>query len=324
MTTEQKTLDGQQLTKVGGAVSKFDSFRSALADKKSSIEKVLPAHITYEKFQSVVLTACMANPDLLQAHRPSMMLACVKAATDGLLPDNRDAALVIFNSKVGKDDSGRDIWGQKVQYMPMYSGILKKVRQSEELAGISTQVVYTNDRFEHRLGDDDSIIHEVVDGADRGEFKAVYCIARLKDGTIMREVMYKQEIEKVRATSKSGADKKTGEPIGIWRNWYEEMAKKTVFRRLAKWLPQSVDKDGNEIRLFDNDDSMEILDQHAESVTWDEDGVVTPEGDHKPDLVAIAEEKKAASNLLEKLESGDVFPGDLPEGVTVDLIKEQS
>jgi hypothetical protein len=44
----------------------------------------------------------------------------VKLAQDGLLPDGREAAVVMF--------------GNKAQAMPMIAGILKKVRQSGEVA----------------------------------------------------------------------------------------------------------------------------------------------------------------------------------------------
>lgn len=303
-----QTMSGTAVTDTNNKpVSKFDSFRSSIAEKKSSLEKVLPAHITFEKFQSVLMTACMKNPDLLNAHRPSLVLACVQSATDGLLPDGRDAALVPFNTKVGQDDNGNPVWGAKVQYMPMYSGILKKVRQSEELAFIDANVVYQNDVFEYELGDEAQIKHKPHLGADdRGPIIAAYCIAKLKDGTVYREVMSFHDIEKVRKSSKAGAlsakeagyrknkeaGKKEGDPKGIWESWYEEMAKKTVFRRIAKWLPQSVDKDGNEIRMFEEDESMEVLNQHEEGYTWNEDGEITPESDAQPDLKKIAADKK--------------------------------
>ena len=49
---------------------------------------------------------------------------------------------------------------------------------------------------------------------------------------------------------------KDGKPIegAPWTAWYEEMAKKTVFRRLAKWLPQQI-----EIDSFVHDRTMDIV-----------------------------------------------------------------
>lgn len=48
------------------------------------------------------------------------------------------------------------------------------------------------------------------------------------------EVMSRAEIEKVRKASKAGNS-------GPWSNHWEEMAKKTVIRRLFKYLPVSIE-----------------------------------------------------------------------------------
>jgi recombination protein RecT len=166
------------------------------------------------------------NPELLNADRRSLIGACMKAAQDGLLLDGREAAPVIFNTKEGK----------KVQYMPMVGGILKKIRNSGELASISAQVVYDKDHFEYELGDNESITHKPFLGEERGKQIAVYAVAKTKDGAIYREVMSVADVEKVRAASRAGK-------FGPWVDWWDEMAKKTVIRRMAKRLPSSADLD---------------------------------------------------------------------------------
>ena len=67
---------------------------------------------------------------------------------------------------------------------------------------------------------------------DRGNVVAVYAEVEFKNGTAKAEVMTREEVEKIRADSKAGKN-------GPWVNHWNEMAKKTVFRRLAKWLPLS-------------------------------------------------------------------------------------
>lgn len=284
----------------GKALTKTDNFRGFLNQQKGEFEKVLPSHISFEKFQRTVMTAVLVSPDLLEADRASLMVSCIKAATDGLLPDNRDAALVIFN---GKDPNGNG-YIKKVQYLPMYAGILKKVRQSGEMASVVTHVVYEKDKFEYILGDEERIVHDPYTGKEeRGEIIAAYCISKLKDGTVFREVMSRADIEKVRRTSKSGNDDK-GQPKGIWASWYEEMARKTVFRRMAKWLPQSIEKFE---QVFQNDDSMGngVMDElppaseaealgHDSQVTIDHSTGEVLEGSTatQPDLKAEAERKK--------------------------------
>ena len=250
-----------------------------LVTRKSEFQKVLPAHISFEKFQRTVMTACFSNPDLFQCDLGSLLLSAIKCATDGLLPDNREAAFVIFNSKVAGPE-GKDVWIKKAQYLPMWAGILKKIRIAGEVDSVRTHIVYEADwkkgKFEYVLGDEERILHEPYLGPDpKGPIIAAYCIAKLKSGEIIREVMTFDEIEKVRRTSKSGADSKTKEPIGIWKDWYPEMARKTVFRRAAKWLPQSADLID---RVFENDESIdtiesigpaEIMDSNPKAVQQD-------------------------------------------------------
>lgn len=190
----------------------------------------LPPQVPVERFMRVVLTAVNGNPDLMAADRRSLFEASMKAAQDGLLPDGRDGALVVFNTK--SRDGG---WTKKVQWMPMIAGVLKKVRNSGELSTIAAHVVHENDRFVYILGDDEKIEHEPVMG-NRGKVIAAYAIAKTKDGGIYREVMDVTEIERVRGVSRA-------KDSGPWKDWWSEMARKTVLRRLAKRLPMSTDLD---------------------------------------------------------------------------------
>ncbi len=62
----------------------------------------------------------------------------------------------------------------------------------------------------------------------------VYAVARLKDGGTQFEVMTVKQVEKVKAQSKASGN-------GPWVTHWEEMAKKTVIRRLFKYLPVSIE-----------------------------------------------------------------------------------
>ncbi|WP_244651265.1 recombinase RecT [Rhizobium sp. CFBP 8762] len=212
-----------------------EKFHDQWKKQEQQIMAALPPHIPVERFMRVVMTAVNASPDLLAADRRSLFEASMKAAQDGLLPDGRDGALVIFNAKV-KDDKGKEIWIKKVQWMPMVGGILKKVRNSGELLTISAYVAYENDEFNYTLGDDESIVHKPCLDDDRGRPRLVYAVAKTKDGGVYREIMTFKEVEKVRGVSKTGNS-------GPWKDWWDEMAKKTVIRRLAKRLPTSSDLD---------------------------------------------------------------------------------
>ena len=204
----------------------MEAMRGTLVKMQPEFAAALPPQIPVEKFIRTTLTAVQMNPELLGADRRSLLGACMKAAQDGLMLDGREAAPVIFRTKEGP----------KVQYMPMVGGILKKIRNSGELASISAQVVYDKDHFEYELGDDERIVHKPFLGENRGKQIACYAIAKTKDGAIYREVMSVADVEKVRAASRAGK-------FGPWVDWWDEMAKKTVIRRMAKRLPSSADLD---------------------------------------------------------------------------------
>lgn len=201
-----------------------------LQQMRPQLTAALPAHISAEKFERVVLTAIALNPDLMGVDRKSLYLACNKAAQDGLLPDGREGAIVGFG--------GKAVW------MPMVGGLIKKMRQSGELSTLSANVVYENDQFSYVLGDDERVEHKPLLIGDRGKPILAYAIAKLKDGGIQREVMTVGDIERARKTSRA--------PNSLmWKDFWGEGARKTVIKRLAKYLPLSAD----DRRTLDRDET---------------------------------------------------------------------
>jgi len=225
------------------------------------LKAALPEHVTVEKFARVAMTAIQQNPQLQNADRASLFGAITKLAQDGLLPDGREAALVMF--------------GNKAQAMPMISGVLKKIRQSGEVSKISAQVVHENDFFEVSYGFDEDVRHNPPPlDKPRGKAIGAYATAILKDGSKLLEVMSYEEIEQVRDVSRAGKN-------GPWVQWWGEMARKTVMRRLSKRLPMSTDI---EDQVFGRDDTM------------------TTTIEHRPILAAVPNEPEAKVSRLDALE----------------------
>jgi len=224
---------GQEI--VSAEPQKSKSLAVQLKEKEGNFAAALPAHIPVERYLRVVLTAVQNNPALAKADRPSFWNACMKAAQDGLLPDGREGALVIYNTNV------KGSWIAKVSWMPMIAGIRKKVRNSGEIATMDVQAVHAKDAFEFELGDDPFIKHRPFIGGDRGPLVAVYSVVTLKSGEKTRDVMTRSEVEYVRDTY-SKRDRE-GKLSPAWVKSFDEMAKKTVFRRHSKTLPMSTDLD---------------------------------------------------------------------------------
>lgn len=223
-----------------------------LETRADEFRKALPAHITPEKLQRTIMTAAQNNPDLLTADRQSLITSAMKAAQDGLLPDGREAALVIFTSRYKDGNEWKS--KQLVQYMPMVYGLRKKIVQSGEIVSLQTGLVYRAEMeagaFLYEVGLEPPIRHRPMLDLPEEELTddkivAAYSMAKMKDGTISVEVMRRGEIDKVRMVSQTGAPKdrfgKDRTPKGPWVDWFGEMARKTVMRRHSKTLPMSGD-----------------------------------------------------------------------------------
>jgi len=202
-------------------VAVIDQVRHQLTAMQPQFAAALPSHVKPERFVRVVMTALQMTPALLNADRRTLFASAMKASQMGLLPDGREGAIVTF-----KDQA---------QFMPMVAGIMKMVRNSGEISTWSVQAVYENDNFDFCLGDEEHITHKPA-LSNRGKIIAVYSIVSMKDGEKSREVMSIEDVNAIRARSRSGNS-------GPWVSDFSEMAKKTVVRRHAKRLPMSTDLD---------------------------------------------------------------------------------
>lgn len=202
-------------------------FRNELGKMRSEIAMVLPPHISLDRFARVFLTAVQRTPSLLSCTRRSLWNSILACAQDGLLPDGREAVLVEYRGK----DGGAGAAG----YIPMTAGLIKKLRESADIASIMVEVVRRGDTFHYRLGDEPSITHEpALDGDPFAPPLFVYSIVKFSNGEISRCVMTWKEVIAIRdrfARTRSGP---WFDPVTIG-----EMGKKTCLRRHCKRLPLS-------------------------------------------------------------------------------------
>lgn len=204
------------------ALTPVDQVRTQLTAMTPQFAAALPKHVSPERFVRVMMTAVQTTPALLNADRRTLFASAMKASQMGLLPDGREGAIVTFKDQC--------------QFMPMVAGVMKMVRNSGEISTWSVQAVYENDNFDFCLGDEEHITHKPA-LSGRGKLIAVYSIVSMKDGEKSREVMSVEDVNGIRARSRSGGS-------GPWVTDFAEMAKKTVVRRHAKRLPLSTDIDG--------------------------------------------------------------------------------
>ena len=260
------------------ALTPVQALKNDISKTKPQFKAALPNHISPDKFIRVVQTAISTNQDIAQASKQSLFAACTKAAQDGLLPDGREAAIVTFNSKNGKQAS----------YMPMVAGILKKVRNSGELASISSQIVYQNDEFEFYVDDEgEHLKHKPLIFGDRGEQLGAYALAKTKDGALYVEFLTNKDIKAIEACSRGS----NGPWSGPFRG---EMIKKSAIRRLAKRLPMNTDIEST---LRADDDLYELPEAKEEKTERVVDATAP---NHLKDALGISEASEEVPTIIEE------------------------
>jgi len=185
---------------------------------KSQIEKALPSICTPERFLRVAMTTITKNEKLMQCDRNSFMSALIDCAQLGIEPDGRRAHLIPY--------------GKTCQLIIDYKGLVDLIMRTGKVSLIHADKVCENDEFEYNAGK--IIAHKIDFKKERGKAYIYYAYAEMKDGSTKSEIMTLDDIRAIQKRSKSGNS-------GPWVTDFEEMAKKTVFRRLSKWLPMSAE-----------------------------------------------------------------------------------
>lgn len=197
---------------------------------RSAIAAVLPKHVTPDRLLKVALQAVRNTPQLLDCSSESLMGAVVQLATLGLEPNGvmGHAYLIPYkNRKKNRTDA---------QVIVGYKGLIDLARRSGQIETIYAHAVRQGDKFDVSLGTEGSVRHKIDFAAgDRGPIVAAYACAKFRDGGYQFEVMSRHEIDQIMAGSQSGGRD------GPWKDHYEQMARKTVIRRLANYLPLSVE-----------------------------------------------------------------------------------
>lgn len=207
-------------------VQKQNNLASLIDRQKGEIARALPKHITPDRLARIATTVMRQNPTLGAASPASFLGALMTCAQLGLEPGPLGHAyLVPFkNGKTNTTD---------VQFIPGYRGLIELARRSGQVQSISAHVVREGDEFDYAYGLDERCHHK-PDLGGVGKVTHVYAVIRYKDGGHDFEVMTRGEVELIRDRSKS-SDR------GPWVTDWDEMAKKTVLKRLLKRAPMSVE-----------------------------------------------------------------------------------
>lgn len=197
--------------------------QQVLSDQfKKQLALAVPKHLNADRMARIAATEVRKNKALLNTEPTSFLGSVMQAAQLGLEPGSAlgQAYLVPY--------------GNQCQLIIGYKGMIDLARRSGQVLSLNAYAVREGDDFNFQLGLKPDIHHVPSLEADRinKPITYVYAVATLKGGGYQFEVMSRAEVEAVKAKAKSK---------NIWTNYFEEMAKKTVIRRLFKYLPVSIE-----------------------------------------------------------------------------------
>lgn len=178
---------------------------------------------SFDRLRAVFMIAVQQNPDILACSEDSIRREVSKCAADGLVPDNKEATMIPYKGVL--------------QYQPMVHGVIKRMKELGGVFNIVCNLVYARDEFVLDEADPDSLSHKADRfSQDRGEVVGGYVIFRDEHKRVMHlETMSADDFEKVRRASKAPDSP-------AWKNWRDEMYRKAVLRRGAKYISVNNDK----------------------------------------------------------------------------------
>lgn len=195
----------------------------------NQLKLALPKHITPERLARIALTLIRQNPELLECTRESLLGCILQSAQLGLEPGILGQAWIIPFKVRQRDGTFR----KEATFIPGYRGLAQLAWRSAQVAGLSARAVFNGDVFVYDFGED-KISHKPSGETDPLKLTHAYAVIHTTYGGRVWDVMTRSEIEAIRKRSRAGES-------GPWKTDYAEMAKKTVFRRLMKIAPCSVE-----------------------------------------------------------------------------------
>lgn len=227
------------ISKLEAGLSSYDQLEKIIS-KEQLIKEV-----------GFAVQAVQANDKLQQCDHGSILKSVYNIALTGLSlnPIHKLAALV-----------PKFVKGQwQAVLMPQYQGLVKLLTDTGSVTNAYAYCVYEGDEFEYSLGLNIDLIHKPKKKTKN--ITNAYAVAKLHDGKFQIEVMDKEELDYIRGLSdtwKAYEAKKIEAKNVIWLNFPDEMCRKTVLKRLCKYLPktdrwdklnQAIDIDNSEYQV---------------------------------------------------------------------------
>lgn len=191
---------------------------------KAKLAEVANAAMKPDDLIRLALMACSRQPKLLECTQASILRALIEAAELGIRPggmNGRGYLVPRYNKEVKALEACFD---------PGWRGLIDVARRSGIIQRIEASVVFEQDTFEVEKTPFTKVRHIPSESQTPGPVRAAFACAGFKDGAEQIEIVWRRDLDKIQAVS-------AAKGFGPWKDWYEEMARKSAIRRLCKYLP---------------------------------------------------------------------------------------
>ncbi len=238
-------------------------------EEKKTMRQLLPPHMAWAHFKSVVFGALKKNPKLLQCRYDTIEKSVMEAATAGLEVNTvlGEASLVPFKSEC--------------KLMIEWRGLAKMAWASGFIARVDHGVIRENDKYTYVDGINQKFDIErdlKFTEEERGPIIAYYAMAELVKGGYSVVVMTVDEV----TIHGKRYSKSFGKADSGWQKHFDGMAIKTCYRVLYdKKIPKATFDDkirgvlANQFSFQHQQDEGELMDIEAEDIGYED---MTDEG----------------------------------------------
>ncbi len=196
--------------------------RTFLDARLGQLAKWVSQGVRPEALVRFVLMDMSNNEKLRACTQQSIYLGLLACAVTGLEPGalKGEAYLVPFKGHA--------------TFIPGWKGLVKQARRSREIIGITANVVREHDKFDLDLGTSNTIIHKPA-LRERGDVIGAYAIANMDGGHRELEWMDREDLDAIQRVAESRGKSPA------WKDWEDQMQRKSPIRRLCKRLPLGAD-----------------------------------------------------------------------------------
>ncbi len=227
------------------------TFSEQLSDKLVSVQNALPKAFNRDRFVQNALAVMNEKPELARINRAMVIQGLCKGAYLGLDFMNKECYLIPY--------------GNSVQFQTDYKGECKFVKRYSirPILDIFAKVVREGDFFEEGIIDNKPVVNFRPLPFNNKPIVGAFAIVLYKDGGMEYEAMSYEDIQNVRNNYSKASQSKA------WKNSFDEMAKKTVLRRLCKHI--ETDFESTEAKQAWDDGAGMDFDNSAVARDFDED-----------------------------------------------------